>query len=417
MTASLVRGVCVLLLLLIGGALLPDGTAAQTDRRCFPETGFCIGGAIRDYWEQQGGLPIFGYPISPQQREYVEGSLREVQWFERNRLELHPDNAPPYHVLSGRLSVERLHQQGRAWEAFPRSEPRPDCRYFPETGHNLCGDILAAWRASGLEFDGQPGTSEPESLALFGLPLSDAQPETLSDGQTYIVQWFERARLELHPDNAPPYHVLSGLIGRAVYDNQTITADTTLLAAPRASAAQACDYIITRGTIYPPEDVCRIVSYYWTIAPAVGVDPLLAIAQNLHETDNLKSWWAQRPRRNGSGYGVTGETSSAPPPPAEAHAWAYDEAAQLWRKGLSFATWEQSVRAQVGRLLAYALPPGQATPAQQLLIDEALALRSLPAGYRGIAPTLRGLNGRWAYPGTTYAERVAEFANAIRRHP
>jgi hypothetical protein len=60
-------------------------------------------------------------------------------------------------------------------------------RFFAETGHNVCGEFLTAWRASGLEFDGRLGTTEAESLALFGLPLSDPQPE-LIEGQEYTVQ-------------------------------------------------------------------------------------------------------------------------------------------------------------------------------------------------------------------------------------
>jgi heat shock protein HslJ len=35
----------------------------------------------------------------------------------------------------------------------------------------------------------------------------------LEDGRTYIVQWFERARFEEHPENAPPYNVLFGRLG------------------------------------------------------------------------------------------------------------------------------------------------------------------------------------------------------------
>ncbi len=54
------------------------------------------------------------------------------------------------------------------------------------------------------------------------------------------------------------------------------------------------------------------------------------------------------------------------------------------------------------------------TPEQQAMIDEALALRPLPARYRGIAPTLAGLGGTWAYPGQGYAARVAARANAMR---
>ena len=53
-------------------------------------------------------------------------------------------------------------------------------------------------------------------MALFGLPLSDATPETSpTDGKTYLTQHFERARFEYHPENAgTQYEVLLGLLGR-----------------------------------------------------------------------------------------------------------------------------------------------------------------------------------------------------------
>ncbi len=193
--------------------------APSANARCFDETGFCIDGRIRQYWEQNGGLMVFGYPIRPQCEELVEGRPYQVQWFERNRLELHPENAPPYDVLLGRLSADRLVQQSRNWESFPQTGNQPDCRYFPETNQSVCGAILAAWRSDGLELDGRPGKSEGENLALFGLPISPPQVETLSDGREYTVQWFERARFELHPENPPPYNVLLGLLGNEVMEN------------------------------------------------------------------------------------------------------------------------------------------------------------------------------------------------------
>ena len=40
-------------------AIAPQGRAqAQTSQRCFAETGFCIEGRIREFWEQNGGLPV-----------------------------------------------------------------------------------------------------------------------------------------------------------------------------------------------------------------------------------------------------------------------------------------------------------------------------------------------------------------------
>ncbi len=189
-------------------------TAAQSDQRCFPETNQCIAGRIREFWQQNGGLPVFGFPIGPQHAETVEGQRLQVQQFERNRLELHPENARPYDVLLGRLGVDRLSQQGRDWRTFQKSAPKAGCRFFAETGHNICEPFLSYWRGHGLEFDGRRGTSEAESLALFGLPLSDTQPEETPDGR-FTVQWFERARFELHPENAPPYNILLGLLGIA----------------------------------------------------------------------------------------------------------------------------------------------------------------------------------------------------------
>ncbi len=201
-------------------AIAPQGRAeAQTAQRCFVETGFCIEGRIREFWEQNGGLPVFGFPVGPQQIETIEGKQLQVQWFERNRLELHPENGRPYDVLLGRLGADRLAQQGRDPFTFPKNGQQPGCRFFPETGQSACGDILKAWHANGLEFDGKKGKSEAENLALFGLPLSSPQIETLSDGKQYTVQWFERARFELHPENQPPYNVLLGLLGNEIRAN------------------------------------------------------------------------------------------------------------------------------------------------------------------------------------------------------
>ncbi len=146
-------------------------------------------GRIREYWEQNGGLPVFGFPITPQREERIEGRPLQVQWFERNRLELHPENARPYDVLIGRIGADRLAQQGRDWLSFPKAAPSSadaeNCRLFRETGHHVCGEFLQAYRRSGLDL-GQPGVMFEESLALFGLPLSEPMTEVL-EGREYQV--------------------------------------------------------------------------------------------------------------------------------------------------------------------------------------------------------------------------------------
>jgi hypothetical protein len=186
--------------------------------RCFPEAApaidECIDGRIGAFWAEHGGLPVFGYPISGQLSQQIEGRAVDVQLFERNRLELHPANAPPYDVLLGRLGAEVLERQGRDWRTFPEADPSAP-HYFAATGHAIAPQFWPFWSRHGLEFDGQPGTSAAESLALFGLPLSEAAPEiSTTDGKSYLTQWFERARFEFHPENAPPYDVLLGLLSR-----------------------------------------------------------------------------------------------------------------------------------------------------------------------------------------------------------
>jgi thermitase len=184
---------------------------APTDGRIyFPETGHTLGGGFRVYWEQNGGLPIFGFPISEEFTEISsDGRPVTVQYFERHRFEWRPENAPPYNVLLSRIGDDILRRQGRDWMTFEQSGPISGCRYFAETNQSVCEPFLSYWQRNGLEFDGRPGKSYAESLALFGLPLSTPQVEETRPGTVVIVQWFERARFELHPDG----QVLLGLLG------------------------------------------------------------------------------------------------------------------------------------------------------------------------------------------------------------
>jgi hypothetical protein len=193
----------VLLLALLVTSLAARPATAQAVERCFPETGYCISGPIRAYWERNGGLPAFGYPISPQQSETVEGSWTgPVQWFERDRLEDHANEG--LGVLAGRLGARYLELTGRPWQQFPAQQPSgsPECRSFPQTGFNACGWFLGYWERNG-------------GLERFGYPISPGFEEQI-EGRTYNVQYFERRRMEYHPENAPPYDVLLGLLGRVV---------------------------------------------------------------------------------------------------------------------------------------------------------------------------------------------------------
>lgn len=201
----------------------------NADARCFSETGFCISGRIREYWEQNGGLSIFGYPTSPRQPEWVEAGTFQVQHFERNRLELHPENQPPYDVLLGRLGAEQI---GRLQIASLSEEPLDGCLRFEQTQHIVCDEFAEAWQRDGLEFDGRPGKRFDESLSLFGLPVTGRMLMTLGDGKSYQIQYFERARFEYHPENAAPYNVLFGLLDNEARADTAPPRPQTLLPAP-----------------------------------------------------------------------------------------------------------------------------------------------------------------------------------------
>jgi len=209
-----------------------------------------------------------------------------------------------------------------------------------------------------------------------------------------------------------------------------ITADSTLLSAPRSPAVQASAYIVALDSVYSKSDISKIVGHYWRYASLVGLDPLLAIAQCIHETSEhdpatgrwrpLSSGWAQRPRRNPAGIGVTGEERDTRP--SEPKGWAEDTRYDppKWKAGLSFGSWDVASRAHIGRLLAFALHDSEASNKQQKMIDFALGFRPLSRSLRGTAPTLKLLGARhnptgqgWATPGDQYGATIAAIAEAI----
>lgn len=172
--------------------------------RFFDETAHPLETEFLSFWNGSGGLPVFGYPLTS---EYSEtnpdtGQPLRVQYLERQRFEHHPDLAgTPYEVLIGRLGFTAAERAGlletEPFQYITLIQPPEGCLYFNETGHSLCGRFLDYWQSSGLEF-GDEGVTYAESLALFGLPLS----EEFTDPETgYVSQYFERAIFEYHPEN------------------------------------------------------------------------------------------------------------------------------------------------------------------------------------------------------------------------
>src|SRR6185369_4101169 len=100
-------GLAGLVVLLVLSTLNLTPVQAATSR-CFTETGNCISDRFLSFWEENGGLPVFGFPIGPAQQEQTPEGRFWAQSFERNRFELHTENPAPYDVLLGRYGAEKL---------------------------------------------------------------------------------------------------------------------------------------------------------------------------------------------------------------------------------------------------------------------------------------------------------------------
>ncbi|RLC67016.1 MAG: hypothetical protein DRI48_03365 [Chloroflexi bacterium] len=160
----------------------PQHLAQQPTEDCeyFVETGYYVCDEFLEFFETRGGLEIFGYPISEAFNDPSRGLL--VQYFQRARMEWHPYNPEPYKVLLGLLAQELGYCRPpiNAAEIPPFNNSLR--HYFPETGHVVAYAFLDYFNEKG-------------GLDIFGYPCSEFMYE---DG--YVVQYFQRARMEWHPE-------------------------------------------------------------------------------------------------------------------------------------------------------------------------------------------------------------------------
>lgn len=105
-------------------------------------------------------------------------------------------------------------------------EPAAGVRYFPATGHQISGSIKSFYEANG-------------DLAIFGNPLTELTTEN-----GLQVQYFERARFELHPELPAQFYVSLTQLGRQLVGKRTGGAF-----APAAPTAGANFYRETRHNV------------------------------------------------------------------------------------------------------------------------------------------------------------------------
>ena len=210
----LVWGCCLVLLALAPASARPAHRQSETSRY-FPESGHTLREPFLSYWSAvPESLRLFGYPISEPfiQESFTEaGRFYRVQYFERAILEEHPP-APSDPVARVRVLVRLLGAQlvsQRLLEApfRPVAEPAPS----PDrTWDNVTQHTLADTPAPFKRFYESHG-----GLDVLGRPLSEQFEEHNPDtGRRHWVQYFERQRLEWHPDNSDPiFQVQLGRLG------------------------------------------------------------------------------------------------------------------------------------------------------------------------------------------------------------
>ncbi len=89
-----------------GRALHPADPAvpSRAGARYFEQTGHNLDADFLAYWQANGELSQFGFPLTEVFTETLEdGKPYRVQYFERARFESHPENAAPYNVLLGQF--------------------------------------------------------------------------------------------------------------------------------------------------------------------------------------------------------------------------------------------------------------------------------------------------------------------------
>jgi hypothetical protein len=169
-----------------------DPAAPSPGARYFPATHHNLLDPFLTFWLRYGGVDAFGYP---QTEPFVEDT-HLVQYTDRALLEL----------VDGRVVLVPLGRWLTAGRRFSRVAPFASTAtrlYFARTGHSLSGGFLTYWK-------------NHNGPVVLGAPISEVVVEGNGDGsgRRYPLQWFEKGRLEYHPEAAHTRYAFElGLLG------------------------------------------------------------------------------------------------------------------------------------------------------------------------------------------------------------
>ncbi|CAA9559866.1 MAG: Chitinase, partial [uncultured Thermomicrobiales bacterium] len=227
-----------------------DGATVATDanRIYFPETGHTLQGAFLRYWNAGGGLDQFGYPISEEfaERSPVDGKIYTVQYFERNRFELHPENQAPYDVLLGLLGRQVAQERGLNLAQAPRKAGVPD--YEERLFFTPTPIPTATPTATPI-----PPTATPTPIPPTATPVPPEptpQPQPSSPGGTYIEVNLSEQHLYAWEDGEIVFDVA---ISSGKRDWETPTGTFRIFSKLRVEDMRGNDPALEDGVYFQPD--------------------------------------------------------------------------------------------------------------------------------------------------------------------
>jgi N-acetylmuramoyl-L-alanine amidase len=223
---------------------------------------------------------------------------------------------------------------------------------------------------------------EPDTWTNFDIVRRPAMPCIL------IEHFFFTNAAELTKCNTPEFIQLAASVtvkalceyaGKEYQDDKNIMGESVLTEAQMSA-------FLRKVNPNAPKGIERI---YLEEGQAEGVRGDIAFCQAIHETDYFRfTGTAKIEWHNPAGLGVTGPAGV----------------------GARFPDWRTGVRAQIQHLKAYAVK--NPVFANALVDPRYDAL--VRAGYLGMAPKWIDLNGKWAYPGTTYGQAILALFEKIQ---
>ncbi len=165
--------------------------------------------------------------------------------------------------------------------------------------------------------------------------------------------------------------------------------------------------LLTQRNPSPPLEV---IDLYYELEPQWGIRADVLVCQMFHETDFLKSWWSQPPRRNMAGIGVTGAHQAANP---NSVAWAFKPEDNQWYAGYAFVDWRAAVQAHYGHMSAYCFAD-ERNNASQLDPRYSAARGAFASKGWPRAQVMTDLNGKWAVPGDNYGQSIESVLNTAK---